>query len=581
MSNAAGDMETVTRNRNPNLRCRVCLSGSLKELPFGYLWEGRWFAAVCCERCGVIFLDPQPGPEDLARMYTREYFEKDFRCGHTGSYFDETTRKNLQNDPLLKRIVQMKPPKARFLEVGCAGGAFLDAARLNGYDVKGVEFSEQAARFARENYGLDVRTGEIASAGFSADFFDIIFLGDVLEHLLDPVASLVEIHRILRPGGLVVAVCPSQTNTLFSRAGFLVYGLLGRRTSVQLPPYHVFEYRPRSIARLFEQCGFRVQRQQNDIIAPSEIALRGPTVQRILKKIFQYPNVLVTDILGCCGDRLELYATKTENYSPVRKSIGAMITVTDHDRRYWQYEYDTTARYLVPLLREWGISTTGVSLLDVGCGDGGNLCAMVDAGLRCKGFDLEPRRIELAERMKGNRQCEFTTGDLASEIRPFENERFDLVFLHDVFEHLERKGEMLSLLGRYLVSGGQLIITFPPYYSAFGAHQQLLKSWLGRIPFVHLLPGMCGTIIPALPGEASVFIAEIQKLARSKMGISAFEKIVGSSGFSIKTKQLYLISPNHIRFGLSPAGAGIIGRMPGVREIIVSGVVYLLSKTQL
>jgi SAM-dependent methyltransferase len=280
------------------------------ELPFGYRWDNRWFTAVWCRNCGVIFLDPQPGTEDLARMYTREYFENDFRCGHTGSYFDEATRRNLQNNPLLERIVGMKPPKARFLEVGCAGGAFLAAARSNGYEVKGIEFSDQAARFARENYGLDVIVGDISSARLPAETFDIVFLGDVLEHLLDPVASLVEIHRILRPGGLIVVVCPSQTNTIFSRTGFMVYRLLGRRTSVQLPPYHVFEYRPKSIARMFEQCGYRILRLQNEIIPPSEIALRGPVLQRILKKMFQYPNAVATKMMGRWGDRIELYAIR-------------------------------------------------------------------------------------------------------------------------------------------------------------------------------------------------------------------------------------------------------------------------------
>jgi SAM-dependent methyltransferase len=256
-----------------------------------------------------------------------------------------------------------------------------------------------------------------------------------------------------------------------------------------------------------------------------------------------------------------------------------MITVTDHDRWYWQYEYDITARYLIPLLQKWGVPMAGVSLLDVGCGDGGNMCALIDAGLRCKGFDLDLRRVELAEHMKGNRLCEFKTGDLASGTRPYENERFDLIFLHDVFEHLEEKEEMLDVLGRYLIPGGQIIITFPPYYSAYGAHQQLLTSWLGRIPFVHLIPGMCSTIFPGLKGEASIFTAEIQKLAGLKMGISCFENIVERAGLFIRARQFYLTSPNHIRFGIRPTHAGILGKIPIVREIAVSGVVYLISKT--
>lgn len=255
-----------------------------------------------------------------------------------------------------------------------------------------------------------------------------------------------------------------------------------------------------------------------------------------------------------------------------------MLTIADHDRLYWKYEYDTTARHVIPLMRRWGIVPDGKMLLDVGCGDGGNICALADAGFRCKGFDLDQRRIELAGMMKENRPCEFFTGDLGSDPPPLRGETFDLVFLHDVFEHLERKQEMLLRLGEYLAPEGRLIITFPPYYSAFGAHQQLLNSIAGRIPFIHLVPGFSETMLPRLVGEPKVFVDEIRKLARLRMGIGAFEAVVHDAGFRIRASKGYFISPNHIRFGLRPVGGGMLGKIPGVREIIISGVIYLLSK---
>lgn len=311
MSSTARDMEQpMVQWKREVLQCRLCSSDRLGTLPFGYGWDGRWFGAVHCRNCEAIFLDPQPTPADIARMYTREYFEKDFRCGHTGSYFDEATRYNLENDPLLQRIVRMKSPPAQFLEIGCAGGAFLTAAQSKGYVVTGIEFSDQAAQFAREHYRLNVFTGEITTAKLADNTFDIVFMGDVLEHILNPVPALKEIHRVLRPGGMIAIVCPSQTNTLYSRLGFIFYGLLGRRATVQLPPYHSFEYRPASIVRLLERCGFHLLQLRNEIIPPSEIALRGPRLQRILKFFFQYPNLAITTTLGRWGDRIELFAVK-------------------------------------------------------------------------------------------------------------------------------------------------------------------------------------------------------------------------------------------------------------------------------
>lgn len=219
------------------LRCRVCGSTGLVEKPFGYRFDGNWLQAVCCRKCGIIFLDPQPTSEEITQLYSKEYFEGAFRCGHAGSYFDESSLNALVDEQLLERIKKVKPD-GRFLEVGCAGGAFLNAARKGGYTVRGVEFSEDAAQLARQKFGLDVNPGDVQSAHYPDAAFDIVFMGDVIEHLTDPVATLKEVHRILDDGGVLVLACPTQTHTLFSWVGFLAYSVLGKQATVNLPPYH-------------------------------------------------------------------------------------------------------------------------------------------------------------------------------------------------------------------------------------------------------------------------------------------------------------------------------------------------------
>ena len=70
---------------------------------------------------------------------------------------------------------------------------------------------------------------------------------------------------------------------------------------------------------------------------------------------------------------------------------------------------------------------------------------------------------------------------------------------------------------------------------------------------------------------------EVQKLARLKMGIAKFQRLAHETGYCIIRRKFYLIGPNHIRFGLKPVGAGIVGKLPVLRELLVSGVVYVLS----
>lgn len=255
-----------------------------------------------------------------------------------------------------------------------------------------------------------------------------------------------------------------------------------------------------------------------------------------------------------------------------------MIEITDYDIKYWHYEYEVVAQHLMPLLRSWGVEPKGAMMLDVGGGDGGGVSAMYDAGMICKGFDIETRRVQLANQLRDDRKFEMTFGDIYKDPAPYANEKFDLVVLHDVFEHLDRKAEMLMRLKAYLKPNGKLMITFPPYYSAFGAHQQLLRSKLGRLPFFHLIPFSLSAILPKLPNEHGPFVEEIQKLGRLKMGVRKFESLARDAGLRIDHKKFYIISPNHIRFGLTPAGAGVLGEIPFLRELIASGVVYLLSK---
>ncbi len=256
---------------------------------------------------------------------------------------------------------------------------------------------------------------------------------------------------------------------------------------------------------------------------------------------------------------------------------NTMIELTEHEKFYWQYEYDVVAKYLVPLMKSWGVKTEGARMLDVGCGDGGGLAALFDAGMICKGYDIEPRRVERALQMNDGRAMTLTVGNIYLHPVPFAGEHFDLVVLHDVFEHLEHKLESLQTLKSYLSPNGKLLITFPPYYSAFGGHQQLMRTWFARLPFIHLVPFMLTKVFPRLKKEHPAFVEEIQKLGTLKMSMRKFEQLLPDAGLNIAGKQAYVISTNHIRFGLKPLRGNAVADIPLVGELLTSGVVYLLS----
>ncbi len=288
--------------------CVVCTSSDLSDVPFGYNFKQKWLGVKECNNCGMLFISPQPAAQELVELYSREYFEGgDYRCGHAESCFEESER--IVSQELVEKIISMQP-KGIFLDIGCAGGQMLNAMRERGYETFGVELSEEAAQSARNKFQQNVITGDIHTAKFESNFFDVVFMGDVLEHVPDPIDVMKEIHRITKSSALVVILCPTQTNALFSRMGFVLYNMAGKKATVNLPPYHLLEFRPKSMKYLIEHTGFSVLRSEGTTMKPSEIAQRNSHIQNIAKKILQYPNYALTKLCNVYGDRINMFARK-------------------------------------------------------------------------------------------------------------------------------------------------------------------------------------------------------------------------------------------------------------------------------
>lgn len=104
------------------------------------------------------------------------------------------------------------PRGLRILDAGCAGGGNGELMKRGGArEVIGIELSPAAAGEARRR--LDkVLVGdltEIDLAGVADEPFDAVLAIDVLEHLVDPAATLARLVGTLKPGGLLVASLPN------------------------------------------------------------------------------------------------------------------------------------------------------------------------------------------------------------------------------------------------------------------------------------------------------------------------------------------------------------------------------------
>lgn len=287
--------------------CQLCGDGNFRRLPYYYLLNGKRIQGVRCAGCGLVTVSPKPTRDDLASLYSGDYFKSDYHCGHRElAYEDEQlTRDQLR---VLERFIELRP-HGRMLEVGAAGGKFLLKAKERGYEVTGVELSREACDIAGR-LGVRHFCGELHEAGFEAGSFDLAYMGDVLEHMPEPYDALVELNRVLAPGGVLGLSCPTNIGLLSSRAGLWVYGLLGREMKAPLPPYHLYEFTPRHIKMLLEKAGFHVLITDVDIIPPWRIKLRGGLVERVMKAALHWPNYIITLVTGMMGDRVTIFARK-------------------------------------------------------------------------------------------------------------------------------------------------------------------------------------------------------------------------------------------------------------------------------
>lgn len=202
-----------------------------------------------CTSCGLGFIHPPPHPDELVKLYDQSYYDS------WGIDSDDTATERMKQATFhdkLTVIERYMPAKGRILDIGCATGFFLDAARQRGWEPYGVELSSYSSALARKKIGEErIFTGQVEDARFTPGFFDAVVMTDVIEHVPDVRSFIAEVARVLRPGGIAAVTTPDP-QALSCR-------LLGKHW----PHYkleHLMYFTPAALARLMEPLGFKRQR---------------------------------------------------------------------------------------------------------------------------------------------------------------------------------------------------------------------------------------------------------------------------------------------------------------------------------
>ncbi len=212
-----------------------------------------------CERCRLLQVSPRPGPAELAEVYRdMDYWGKEL-------VVRSPDQCRLETD-ILRRLGRYVRG-GRVLDVGCGAGHFLNCARRQGWETYGVEIAPHSAEFARASYGLSVLTKPVGELTFPAEFFDLITLIGVIEHVACPTNFLKRLHPLLKPGGILFLLTDNSRSWL--------HWLMRERFPWINPPEHVQLFAPRSIAVVLERSGFALLSVESQETILEDAAIRG------------------------------------------------------------------------------------------------------------------------------------------------------------------------------------------------------------------------------------------------------------------------------------------------------------------
>lgn len=226
------------------IKCNLC-GGARTRLLFScrdhyYDNSGLEYNVVKCCDCGLVYVNPRPTEEEIHSFYTNDY------------YCVDINKEDLLRDKeasLQAKFDKVKNfPPGRLLDIGCQKGEFLFFMQQKGWKCKGVDFSPKLPNI----FGLDIFYGNLEEANFPSNYFDLITLWAVFEHVYHPREMLSEIYRLLRPSGKIVLLV---TN---------INSIPGRFLRHDDVPRHTTMFSKRTIAKMLRLKGFKINKYHFD-----------------------------------------------------------------------------------------------------------------------------------------------------------------------------------------------------------------------------------------------------------------------------------------------------------------------------
>ena len=250
--------------------------------------------------------------------------------------------------------------------------------------------------------------------------------------------------------------------------------------------------------------------------------------------------------------------------------------------QYFKEQEYTTKNYVIPYISEIKPISKEIKLLEIGCGEGGNIKPFLDMGCQCTGIDLSEKQIENAKnyfKLHPNHKKLTLINEDIYKVSP--QNHYDVIIMRDVIEHIPDQVKSMSFLKNFIASGGAIFFGFPPWQMPFGGHQQVLNSKvLSYMPYIHLLPDFLYKGLMKFFGESNATVESRMDIKKTSISIERFEKIIKSENYRIRKKTYYFINPNYqAKFNLKPRKQlKLVTKVPWLRNFFTTAMYYIVSQ---
>lgn len=250
--------------------------------------------------------------------------------------------------------------------------------------------------------------------------------------------------------------------------------------------------------------------------------------------------------------------------------------------QYFNEQSRTSQTFVLPFLTDLVNFNTETTVLEIGCGEAGNLKPFVDIGCKATGIDISCSRIELAKTFYADHPNRGNLTLICADIYDVTpDEKFDVIVMRDVIEHIPNQEKFMAFAKNFLKSDGQFFLAFPPWQNPFGGHQQICSNrLLSKLPWFHLFPRGFYRLFLKWMGESEGTITALLEIKDTGISIERFERILRRENYKTNKRVFWFVNPNYqTKFGLNPRKqAKIIASFPWVKNLFTTAMYYVVSK---